>query len=363
VNSLFCPAALACFLLFCSCADRNPVDHGPSPVGPDSIRLADGTACFLAGMNYPWHYYGHDFGEARWKDSAWTPDGIGTPQASLSVDSQFAFLESKGVRFLRGFLFCDGRASPEFDSSGFVAGFDSFFFADVDSLLRIAGRHSIRFILVLLDYLWLDTACIGDGGVRLGGHPDVVLDSLKRLSFIENALRPLFLRYGASPEIAAWEIMNEPEWAVSELGGATRQGAVSLSRMQRFVRECADLAEELSGQPVTLGCSKSEWLSHWTGAGLDFYQFHSYTEARAAPPFTLKSDLGLDRGVVLGEFPVNNAPVSLDGYLASAWDYGYAGALGWSVNGKDAYSGFTSPGRADEFASWATAHSDALAAP
>jgi hypothetical protein len=132
--------------------------------------------------------------------------------------------------------------------------------------------------------------------------------------------------------------------------------------MQRFVRECVNLANEMSGHPVTLGCSKSEWLRHWTGAGLDFYQFHSYTEVRAAPPFTLKSGLGLDRGVILGEFPVNNAPVSLNEYLTSAWDYGFAGALGWSVNGKDAYSGFTSPGRADEFASWAASHPEAVAA-
>ncbi len=85
---------------------------------------------FLAGVNYPWSNYGWDFG-----DNAWGHKGVSEPSSRAAVEADFAFLKSKGVKVARWFVFCDGRASPEFGADGAVTGFDPHFFADLDAAL------------------------------------------------------------------------------------------------------------------------------------------------------------------------------------------------------------------------------------
>ncbi|MFH0919866.1 MAG: hypothetical protein V1913_05840 [Fibrobacterota bacterium] len=354
--------ALAAALLFllAGCADK-PAPTGPAaPVGPDGIHLSGDSLFFMAGINYPWLYYGHDFGQASGKESAWSHDGMSLPASALRADSQFAALHSNRVEFVRCFLFCDGRASPEFDSNGYVLGFDSLCYADIDTFLRIAERHSIRIIATLLDYLWLDTGIVV-GDVPFRGRSAVITDSLKRQSFMDSCLGPFMSRYGASPQIATWDIMNEPEWFVLEQGGAGRQSAVSRAQIRRFFGECVQCIKAYSTIPVTLGCADAQWLQDWTGLGLDFYEVHSYSNSGGAPPFLAKADLGLDRSVLLGEFPTNVTSASFVEYLNAAWNNGYAGAFGWSLNGQDASSGFSLPDISNAYASWVEARDIRLA--
>lgn len=321
-------------LLTCCSDKNNPVQPIRLPiVGPDSVLLADGTSKFLAGINWPWRAYGHDFGQVFWSTGTWPHDGISTVSALAFADSQLAQCRSLGVSFLRCFVFADGRAAPEFDSLGNVLGFDSLFFRDMDAFLVLCNQHKIRLIVVLLDYSWLNDAKQGDGGVVLGGHADLVTDSVKCESFLRHCIRPMMGKYGQSQTIAAWELMNEPEWRLKGMGNAIE--TVERRSLVSFFKKMILEIRKTTNQPITLGCAKGDFLSFWTELDLDFYQIHCYGNDGNLPPFQLKSDIESSIPVVVGEFPTKGSSFSLDAYMNASWNYGYAGGFAWSMNGSD----------------------------
>lgn len=333
------------------------------PTGTDRIQLWEDGSRYLLGINYPWLNYGHDFGQAAWPAGFWSHDGVSHPASKQQVDSHFAYLKSKGVYVVRLFLFADGRASPEFDEQGAVTGFDNHFYDDLDTALSLACKHDLRLIIVLLDYLWLDNPQ-SVNGVQLGGHADVITDPVKRQSFFDNALKPLFQRYGNDRRIIAWEVMNEPEWTMSGVpGGGTVGPTVSITEMQSFAREVVNYTHRYADQAVTVGSAQGQWLTYWQGIGLDFYQFHYYDQMGNQPPFVPYSSLSLDRPAILGEFPTKSSAITVTRYLSTTWDNGYAGALAWSLNGDDNSSDFSTPGPADEFQRWSQAHASEVNIP
>src|SRR5688572_23372298 len=117
-------------------------------------RDADSPPPFLTGANLPWVHYGIDYGA-----NAWRPDGgVARAEERAQLETIFAMLAASGVHYVRWFLFCDGRAGITFSSRGGPLGLDDFVFRDIDAALEIAGRHDIRIMFVLLDFLWCDPA-------------------------------------------------------------------------------------------------------------------------------------------------------------------------------------------------------------
>jgi uncharacterized repeat protein (TIGR01451 family) len=323
--------------------------------GPFSrIPLWYDDGWWLVGVNYPWLHYGHDFGQAAWAGGSWPHDGVSASASKQQVENDLAYLQSEGVHTLRLFVFGDGRASPEFDAQGYVTGFDDYFYNDLDTALSLACQHDLHLILVLIDYPWLDYPQ-WSGGVQMGGHADVITDTAKRQSFLDNALRPLLGRYGTNRCIIAWEVINEPEWTMNGVaGGGTTGPTVSISQMQSFVQDVVSYTHLYASQDVTLGSAQGQWLSYWQGTQLDFYQFHYYDWMGQQPPFTPYSSLGLDKPAILGEFPTSSTAITVTNFLSTTWNNGYAGALAWSLNGNDSASDFR--GSADEFQGWSQAH-------
>jgi hypothetical protein len=78
-------------------------------------------------------------------------------------------------------------------------------------------------------------------------------------------------------------------------------------------------------------------------ARLDVYQVHWYDALqRRAPLETPVASLGVDRPVLLGEFPTRGSRRSPSDIVAAAKRAGYSGALAWSMLAEDPASDFAS---------------------
>ena len=264
----------------------------------------------------------------------------------LELYTQFKEIQditSGSFPIARVFVFADGRASPEFTATGHVTALDGSFFRDFDALVEAAARTNVLLVPVLLDFNWCSQQKIVSG-VPLGGHADVIRDADKRQSFLA-ILTQLLQRYGKHPAVVAWDIINEPEWVITEVPEKIpdfRADFVPLADMQEFVKACADLVHRFTDDFVTLGSARRKWLQLWRGLGLDFYQFHWYDHFSSDEPFPWPPAwlLGLDRPVVIGEVPVQNTRYSPEEFIAAAAAGGYAALLFWSCRARDEFSGF-----------------------
>jgi hypothetical protein len=179
-------------------------------------------------------------------------------------------------------------------------------------------------------------------GVRLGGHGRTVSDAGCRARLLEHVFAPIFARHRAEPAIWGWDLCNEPEWAVRRVS-AHPGSTVRRRDMTVFLREAAACAHAHATQPVTVGLASLQGLGLVRDAGLDLYQVHWYDALqRRSPLETPVASLGLERPLLLGEFPTRGSRRSPAEIVAAARRAGYSGALAWSVLSRDAASDFGS---------------------
>ena len=275
----------------------------------------------MIGANLPWVHYGIDFGA-----NAWRPDGgVAQPEERAQLEQVFARLAATGVQYVRWFLFCDGRAGILFSAGGRPLGLDDFVFRDIDAALEIAGRHGVRIMFVLLDFLWCDPVS-AMRGVQLGGRAHVLADAASRDALLTLALRPLLERYAEEPQIFAWDVINEPEWIKT----------VDAVDLRAFLVESVGLVHSSTCHPATVGSAGVRWRDRYTGLGLDFYQVHWYDSLKHQPSLETSVDqLSFDRPVLLGEFPTRGSKRNPDEIVGIAKAAGYSGAFYWSVLSKD----------------------------
>jgi hypothetical protein len=334
-KTAFISAVLAAILaLTCWLFTNHYFFPSPPPTSPAVNSLFSHS--FLVGVNYPWVSYGSDFG-----DSYWGHVGVSTAKTTQIVEQDFAQLQADNVTIVRWFLWADGHGGIHFNQDGSVAGLDSDFFVDMDAALEIARRHNIRIMFVLIDFKFFEGIPYGTDGHNWGGH-DVLVNSKKaRASFLEKAVRPLIERYAVNENIAAWEVVNEPEW---ELGTSIRWGRKEFSprQMQSFIASVVNTIHRYSKQPVTVGSLTPSLLSLWTGVGLDFYETHSYPYTELFEPVALSNLLQrLGKPCLLGEYPTTNGSRKPQEYLQQAYSQGYAGAFAWSMRASDKYSRYS----------------------
>lgn len=327
---------------------------------------------FLSGVNVPWQDggYGGDFGTVEeWSQHTYS---------ASKTEAMFADLSAAGVNSVRWWLFTDGRGAPEFDalSGGSVTGLDANFLPSLASAIELAAQHDIYLVFTMWDFamVFADSDVNGTGE-HSGFHGNLITNSADRQSFIDNALLPL-LQYpagsytiGTHPNVLAWEIINEPEWIITDLGAVDSRAVqpVSLAEMHRFVAELASAIHQNSSQMVTVGSASLKWNSDtalgaegniWDDADLspyaangtlDFYQVHYYGWMNGdevfwsySPVFNSFAAASLDKPTVIGEFPANaiNTGQTLPALLAAIYDNGYAGAWTWGYEAVDGNGGW-----------------------
>jgi len=303
-----------------------------SALAAPSASLA--TAWFN-GVNIPWNQFGYDIGCNAF-DSNW-------------FESFFKQAQANHVNVARFWVHCDGRCSPNFDSSGSVTGLSSTFISDLTKLVDMAASYNV----VLVISLWSFDMFKGAPGL----HPDLVTDSSKSQSYINNALYPILSALGTRPNII-WEVMNEPEWAINDTP-CSLTTCCTLSQMQRFHGMVAEaIHQKAPGQIVTTGSACLKWdsatvppaVANWwndaalkaayssSSAYLNFYQIHYYdwmynSDWGYDPCRESASWWSLDKPTVVGELPSDAGTYyTPDQFMNCTYFNDFIGEMFWAYN-------------------------------
>lgn len=309
-----------------SCNDACPAAHG---VAIDCAKR------FMFGVNYAWINFGDDFGGGA--------RGIAQNRSAARQDLED--MKANGVDVIRWWMhpvFFNGGVG--FDGSGMPTGLGGSELADIDAALSLAAEVGVHLKLTLFSFdNFRDDASAGHG------LNPVVSDATKRKALIDNAVRPIARAVSGNANAArmlSWDVINEPEWAISGDDGYGDQAfdptsglqSVSFSVMETFVREAVSALHEESGALVTVGQAAVKWSHAFTKVGLDYYDMHYYGWVDQYFPLGGKSldDYGIgDKPVVVGEFPLDgwsnpNGTLDAGQILGKLFDLGYAGAKAWA---------------------------------
>ena len=326
------------------------------------------------GCNYPWSFdgttafYGLDFGANVWGSHL----GVSTRTDAIARD--FGEMARLGFTVARWFLFCDGRSGIVYDERGLPEGFDSHFFGDLDAALEIARDAGMRVSFVMLDHRWMYEGLTGvvvdpvtgdSLQVTLPeGRADVLHLPEGQDRLLSRVLDPIVRRYGPagsradlSGSVAAYELMNEPDFVIDEWEADLSQHVrrpLPFAMLAELIARFSAMVHAHSDALTTLGGARLRNLWAWEdpALGLDLLQVHSYPDqrdpGRDADIFgTPAAAHAGGRPLLLGEFPGDGPnrhppqatppPTTLDDYLEFAVAGGYAGAWPWSFSGTDDY--------------------------
>jgi hypothetical protein len=199
---------------------------------------------------------------------------------------------------------------------------------------------------VLFDFLWCSRRRVVNG-VALGGRAACLRNARLREALAANVVAPLLRRFGDSPVVLAWDVMNEPEWATWRVGSWNPWVSVGVGTMRVWLARLIELVHGHTRHAATVGSASARWLWLVRGTGVDVYQPHWYDRLeRQAPLAGALGSARLDRPAWLGEYPTRNSQVSIEQVLDRARAAGYAGAFAWSVLARDEASDFVSAGPA-----------------
>ena len=286
---------------------------------------------FWIGVNLPWLNYGGDFGANHWQPAG----GVGQPGRRAVLRDTLARIAGEGITRIRWFMLCDGRAGLRMAPDGSLAGLDDFVFRDADAAVEELGRAGLSVIFVLFDFHWFRPAAVVNG-VQTCGRAGLAADALPRALLLERVVAPLLERYGRAPSILAWDVVNEPEWVTRGVRLPPRPSEVLRAAMRDFIRDIVGLIHQRTSHAATAGSASVRTLPLVEGLGLDVYQAHWYDRLdRRAPLDRPVATLGLDRPLILGEFPTRGSRRMPAEIIEIARRNEYAGALAWSALSDD----------------------------
>jgi hypothetical protein len=299
---------------------------------------------FFLGVNYPWRKYGQDFGRAGSEH-----EGVSLAPVREVVARDFAQIRDTGSTMVRWFVFGDGRGGFVAEK-GIARRPDEFLFADVLAALELAKSHGLKLCFSLIDFLWLQEH---RGKRSPHAHEHALHFAGGREAFLQNVLIPLFREFRGHTSLFAWEIANEPEWAIREF----HRSSVTKMRFADFrayAEEIVRAIHEYGEAPATLGSARLMWARAWTEIGLDFYQAHYFPATEKWKRRNLAGQLAvlppLDKPLWLGELPASDSShpeYSLVEALRACRNAGLYGAAVWRWTEPEAEGTDVSFGRID----------------
>lgn len=278
-------------------------------------------------------------------------------------DSDLANMRANGVSVVRWWVFPDFRGNGvTFDANGDPSGLSGTAVADVQKALELANKNDLSLVLTIFsfDNFKPDQALGAAKDVQVRSITPIVTDSARRAKLVSNVVRPLAKAVATSPHasrLLGWDIINEPEWAVTKTAGAPSGGdfdpnttltPISLADMKSLISEsAAALKQETPNALTSVGWAAAKWQWAFSDVVLDFNQPHIYGWVNEWWPYTKSpSDLGYKgKPTVMGEFfladmpfddPATSGKVEFDTPFAtivdSFYSNGYAGAWAWPAD-------------------------------
>jgi hypothetical protein len=300
------------------------------------ITLPNGKKIFVSGMNLAWKNFANDVGD--------------TPLDTVYFDKAMKDIADSGGNCLRVWLSTNGTKDPKYNAQGLVSGPGSQTIPNIQKMLRLAKKHNILLMPVLLTHNWVEKSI----------NPTILENNKKMLkteeglkAYIDNYLIPVVTAIGNDPNLICWEIYNEPEGMV--MGWSSPRNTITEAEVKRSVNWiAAAIKEAVPGVLVSNGANtisdlawyKDEVLINAGGkenGTLDFYMAHYYGwSGTHNSPFTKSySQWNLDKPLVIGEYastdwsqstnssnPMQDA-AKVDTLLTYLNNAGYAGGLGW----------------------------------
>jgi hypothetical protein len=299
----------------------------------DACPFATGVASecrkrFMYGLNYAWQNFAGDFGGGD-RGVAATRD---------TIDATLSEMADNGVSVIRWWVWPNFTGNGvSFDGAGTPTGLTSTTTADLEALLELAEQHDLYLMLTLFSFDNFKTALPADrrmdGIARNATHRAGLVDIVKAFA------RAATMSPNAD-RVLAWDVINEPEWAVTGAGvggdeafdPADDLSAITHAEMHTLLGDVIAGLREESPALVTIGAAAMKWKSAWKDLDQDFYQFHTYDWVDEYWPYTMSpADFGMaDKPLVMGEFPPTGLSDSTYNQVVESWySNGYAGALAW----------------------------------
>ncbi|MFY0687226.1 MAG: discoidin domain-containing protein [Cyclobacteriaceae bacterium] len=313
----------------------------PTNHGLNRIPFRNGSfPLFASGMNIAWRNFARDLDEF-------------TEDDELFYRQLMDSIKANGGNALRWWLHTNGSNSPIVNADGMVTGIEFDNILAMKRVLDIAFEKGIVFSMCLWSFDMLQTGQGQDTDAML----NLMEDSANIQSYIDNALNPILDKLAIHPAVFTWEIFNEPE-GMSRQFGWTSAGKTDMSNIQRFVNMTAGAIHRHTPSALVSNGSWSfrastdiEGNTNYYAddaliaqggdqdGTLDFYQVHYYSEHAGnefSPFHRPASHWGLDKPIVIGEFPADTLDRKADPDYATAQayelavKYGYAGVMSWA---------------------------------
>ncbi len=302
----------------------------------DGIYL-NGKKWYVTGCNYRMIEYGQNFGVTDW-----FPKGNGVSIHPNYINSYMGYLKRTGVKVVRVFLLCDGRTL--FDIDGNVTGYNSVFKNDVTTLLSKAQANGLKVEFVLVDYLIAGKEEEVDG-VWIQGRSEIITNSIVRSAFRSQFLVPFLKSYGNHEAVLGFDLMNEPEWLVSESEGGGWENVdpnyrpeepLSKAQMTQFFTECIqDINANTTGKLITVGVSCPN-VSLVEDLAITHYSLHHYPwmDKEEQTGFSSLDEyiavLPAGKPWILEEFPTKGSDTSVTEYYTKVLNLKGSGAYLWN---------------------------------